>query len=211
MSQTFQLPTTLDDVNQGSTVLLPACLESLRSSFSGATAPTSPAPVPGQLWADVASGYLKVRNVANSAWVPLAPLSANAVLQMPTLWDTVASLSATQTQKVGAAPRAGTCKRLLLLCDTASASSSGNEWQPMLRKRTAAAPGTPVDLFTAAVGTFTALGGVGGGAEFVAHQVLEFVANQNQALAKDDVLELVMTKLGTATTLTNVRAWVEIE
>lgn len=210
MTQTFQLPGNSTSANAAIASMLPAALEALRSCFSGSAAPTSPAPVPGQLWADTSSGWLKVRNTADSAWVPVAPLSAGAVLQLPSQWD-VASLSATTTKKIGAAPRACTVKRLVLLCETASTSSSGNEWQPMLRKRTNATPGTAVDLFTATVGTFTVLSGVGGGAEFVAHKVLVFTPNQNATLSADDVLELVMTKAGTATTLTNFLAWVEVE
>jgi hypothetical protein len=41
--------------------------------------------------------------------------------------------------------------------------------------------------------------------------VLAFTPNQNATLSADDVLELVMTKAGTATTLVNFLAWVEVE
>jgi uncharacterized membrane protein YfcA len=81
----------------------------------------------------------------------------------------------------------------------------------VLNKRTNASPGSTVALFSATVGTFTSLVGVGGGAEFVAHKVYELTPNQNATVAAKDVLELTLTKLGTATTMTNVRAWVEME
>ncbi|MBL8752278.1 MAG: hypothetical protein JNK15_03170 [Planctomycetes bacterium] len=209
MSQTFTLPGNLDDANQAITTLTPACLESLRSSFAGTTAPTTPAPVAGQLWADTTTGYLKVRNAANSAWVPFARLSTSTLLQLAITAQ--ASVSATLTQKFNGATPAGTVKRLLLLCETASTSSSGNEWQVQLKRYPNSAPGSPVNLISATVGTFTALGGVGGATEFVAHKVLVFTPNQNLTCADLDVLELVLTKAGTATALTNFRAFVEIE
>lgn len=209
MSQTFQLPGNLDDANQAITVLLAAAVESLRSSFSGATAPTSPTPVAGQLWADTSTGYLKVRNAANSAWVAIARLSTAALQQLAI--DGQASVSATLTQKFNGYALAGTVKRLVVLCETASTSSSGNEWQFQLKKYPNSAPGSPVNLISATVGTFTALGGVGGGAEFVAHKAYVLTPNQNLTVAELDVLELVLTKAGTATTLVNVRAFVEIE
>lgn len=209
MTQTFQLPGNLDDANQAITVLLPTAVESLRSSFSGASAPTSPAPVAGQLWADTSTGYLKVRNAANSAWVAIARLSTAALQQLAI--DGQASVSATLTQKFNGYALAGTVKRLIVLCETASTSSSGNEWQFQLKKYPNSAPGSPVNLISATVGTFTALGGVGGGAEFVAHKAYVLTPNQNLTVAELDVLELVLTKAGTATALTNLRAFVEIE
>lgn len=50
---------------------LPNRTEALRSSFSGASAPTSPTPVAGQLWMDTTNDILSVRNAAGSAWVKL--------------------------------------------------------------------------------------------------------------------------------------------
>jgi hypothetical protein len=209
MTQTFQLPGTNDDANQSIAVLLPAALESLRSNFSGAVAPSSPAPVPGQLWVDTATGYLMQRNAANSAWVKVARLSLSAFHELAI--DGQASVSATLTTKFNGHCPPGTVKRLLLLCETVSTSSSGNEWQVQLRKYPASAPGSPVNLISGTVGTFTSLGGVGGAAEFVAHQILVFTPNQFLTVADLDVLELVLTKAGTATTLTNLRAFVEVE
>lgn len=209
MPQNYLMPMELtDNAAQALTNEIPESFEALRTLFAGATEPA--AMVPYQLWADTTTGLLKIRNAANSAWLKLAPLAADHVLQLPSQWD-VASLSVTTTKKTGATPRAGTIKRLCILCETASTSSSGNEWQPMLKKYPNSAPGSPVNLFSGAVGTFTALGGVGGGVEFVAHKILAFTPNQNATVLLDDVLELVMTKVGSATTLVNVTAWVEME
>lgn len=210
MSQNWQIPaygTTF--ANAFLKGPLPEALESLRTNFSGATEPASM--VAYMLWADTTSGFLKMRNAANTGWIKIAPLAADVVLAVPASQFNVASLSATTTAKLGAAPKAGTVKKLVILCDTASTSSSSNEWQMMLRKRTNAVPGTPVNLFSGTVGNFTALSGVGGGAEFVAYKVLELTANQNATVAAGDVLELVMTKVGTVTTLVNAIAWAVME
>jgi hypothetical protein len=209
MVQTYQLPVGTDKQHVALKQHIVNCLEALRSHFSGSAEPSSP--VAYQSWADTSTGFLKIRNAANNAWINLAPLAASVGLYVPQSEFKVASLSATTTLKLGAAKYAGNVKRLVLLGETASTSSSGNEWRPMLRKRTNATPGTPVDLFSATVGTFTALGGVGGGVEFVAFKVLTFTPNQNATVALDDVLELVLTKAGTATTLVNFSAWVELE
>lgn len=209
MSQNYTLPVGTDIAAVALKSLIPDCLEALRSCHSGATAPS--VPIPYMLWADTTSGWLKLRNAANTAWLKVAPLATDTVLQLACDgWD-VASLSATRTHKLGLSPRAGTVKRLTLLCETASTSSSGNEWQPMLKKYPNSAPGSPVNLFSGTVGTFTALGGVGGGVEFAAHKALVYTPNQNATLLDLDVLELVMTKVGTGTTLVNFNAFVEIE
>jgi hypothetical protein len=210
MSQNWNLPPAgTDPANAVLKTNFPDAMETLRTHHSGATAPAST--VAYMTWADTTSGWLKIRNAANNGWVKLAPLALDHVIDVPGSQFNVASLSATTTAKLGAVTRAGTVLKLIILCDTASTSSSGNEWQPMLRKRTNAVPGTPVNLFSGTVGTFTVLSGVGGGVEFTAYKVLEFTANQNATVAVGDVLELVMTKAGTATTLVNAVAWVVME
>jgi hypothetical protein len=216
MTQTFQLPGALgnESASQAVSTLLPAACESLRSNFSGATAPALPnsaTPVPCQFWADTADGYLKVRNVGDTAWNRVAPL--NAGLSLPTLpgsWVDL-TLNATRTAHVGTAPRAGRIRRIVMISSSASTSSSGNEWRFQLRKYPASAPGSPVDCISANVGTFTVLASVGGGVEFVANAAYVITPNQNLTLADLDKLELVVTKLGTATTLNNFHAHVEIE
>jgi hypothetical protein len=210
MSQAYQLPTENDHPVVAVRDLVGGSIEAVRTAFSGATEPSMR--VPYQLWADTTSGFLKIRNAANTAWVKVAPLATAITVQLAVENWFVASLAATRSAtKLALCPRAGTIKRLVLLCETASTSSSGNEWQPVLAKRPNSAPATPVNLFSGAVGTFTALGGVGGGAEFVAHQALVFTPNQNATVADLDVLELTMTKVGSATTLANFRAFVEME
>jgi hypothetical protein len=207
MAQNWQLPLVGTDLL--STALktkVSQAAESLRTSHSGATQPSSM--VPYMLWADTSTGYLKLRNSANTDWVTIAHMASPT--PFPAQGTIVASLSATATIKLGVAPRSGTCSKLILVTDTASTSSSGNEWRFALQKRTNALPGTPVALFSANVGTFTALSGVGGGAETIAHAAYVLVPNQNAAITELDELELVATKVGTGTTLVNflATAWV---
>jgi len=209
MAQTFAMPTTNDVEAVGVTEMLPTALETLRTKFSGATEPTGT--VAFQWWADTTSGMLKIRNAANSGWVEVLPLAQSRIVQLTDAEWSVASLSATRTAKIGIGSGVGTVLSLVVMCETASTSTSGNEWQPMLKKYPNSAPGSPVNLFSATVGTFTVLGGVGGGAEFVAHKAMRFTANQNATFADLDVFELVMTKAGSATTLTNFRAFVEVK
>lgn len=209
MSQIFAMPGPNDEEATAITSMLPDALATLRTFFSGPTEPASK--VAGQPWADTTAGMLKIRNQANSAWLDWFPLGQTRLIQLTDPDWSVASLSATRTAKIGIGSGAGTVVSLIVLCETASTSSSGNEWQPMVKKYPNSAPGSPVDLFSGTVGTFTVLGGVGGGAEFVSSKAMRFTANQNAAFVDLDAFELVMTKAGTATTLTNFRALVEVK
>lgn len=210
MSQTFALPAGTDYVNQYLAGGLNSNLEALRSSFSGASAPTSPSPVPGQLWADTSTGFLMVRNAANNGWTRVAPLSASVVVQLAAEgW--AGTLSASKTDWIGSVPRVGTIRRLVMVSAAATTSSSGNEWQFQLRKYPAAAPGSPVDLFSGTVGTHTQVEGVGGGVEFVADAAYVLTPDQNAGVLDLDQLELVVTKAGTVANLTQFRALVEMD
>jgi hypothetical protein len=210
MSQAYVMPPVgTDFANQALLTGFPNALEALRSCFSGASEPS--AKIAHQLWADTSTGWLKIRNASNSAWVKLCPLLIDFVHQLSVENWFVASLAATRTAKLAICPRAGTVKRLVLFCETASTSSSGNEWQPQVKNYPNSAPGSPVNLFSGTVGTFTALGGVGGGVEFAANKGLVYTPNQNATVADLDLIELVMTKVGTATSLTNFRALIEME
>tara|TARA_R110002095_G_scaffold55543_1_gene47835 strand:+ start:378 stop:1010 length:633 start_codon:yes stop_codon:yes gene_type:complete len=210
MTQSYQLGTITTASAAYLTDQLNSNQESLRTNFSGGSEPTTPAPLTGQFWCDTSAGWLKMRDAAGTGWVKVARLSADHVLQLSSeAW--AGALSASKTDYIGCAPRLGTVRRLVLVSDTLTASSSGNEWQVQVKKYPASAPGTPVDLFSATVGTFTALGGVGGGVEFAANAALAFTPDQNASLADLDVLELVVTKVGSATDITNFRAFIEVE
>jgi microcystin-dependent protein len=63
------------DANTGLTMraAINAALQALASSSLGLTAPGTT--YPGQFWADTTSGFMKIRNSGNTAWVQLFPLA----------------------------------------------------------------------------------------------------------------------------------------
>lgn len=209
MVQTWQIPVGSDILGVAVKTQIPACLEALRTHHSGATEPASK--VAYMTWADTSTGWLKIRNAANSGWLKVARLAYDAVQHVSSEgW--AGTLSASKTDWLGVVPRAGTVKRLVLCSAAASTSSSGNEVRVQVKNYPNSAPGSPVDLFSGNVGTFTVLSGVGGGVEFVATKALVFTPNQNATVADLDLLELVVTYVGSPTaTLTKFRAHLEIE
>lgn len=48
-------------------------LDTLKTCFSGATPPGTPSPY--QFWADTSTGLLKMRDAANTVWIPIAAMS----------------------------------------------------------------------------------------------------------------------------------------
>lgn len=210
MTQNYVLAALTDYANGYLAGQLNNNLEALRTCFSGGSEPTTPTPLPGQLWADTSAGLLKMRNAAGTGWVKVARLAADQVLQLSSDgW--AGSLSASKTAWLGSCPRLGTVRRLVLVSDTATTSSSGNEYTFQLRKYPAATPGSPVDLFSAAAGTFTNVAGVGGGSDFVANAAVVLTPDQNATVADLDQLELVVVAAGTVTTIADFRAIVEVE
>jgi hypothetical protein len=173
---------------------LAVALEALRTLNSGASEPTATAAF--MLWADTTNGLLKQRNAANTAWAVLGPLGG--ALARSQIRAELVSLSATSTKLLFAPPSGFVVERVALISDTATTSSSGNEWTFQITKDPS---GTPLDLFSSAPGTFTAVGGVGGGEELAADTVYGLTPDQNATLAADDVLELTATKSGTATAI----------
>lgn len=200
MTQTYT-PTIAGSTSQRLAIssIIPSNCESLRSMFSGTSAPSNP--IAGQLWYDTANGL--IMQWSGSVWTMLVPANARASyldvgLQMN-------AVSATLSQ-IGffVAPAACRIEAVRLISDTVSVSSSGNEWQFGLRNITAG-----VELFSGTVGTFTALGGVGGGAEFAVNTSYRLTTNQNKDMLTNAVLAWTMTKVGTATTLARLNLRVE--
>lgn len=207
MAQTYQLPVGGDKLNVAIKTHIANSLEALRSCFSGASEPSSP--VAYQFWADTTTGYLKLRNGANSAWLIVQPLAAGSVY-VPVSEAREALLSASLVYKLGCAQYAGSVKRLCIVSDTTATGTALDNWSWMLTKRTAAAPGTVVNLFSAAPSNYAAVGGIGGGA-LTAYAVQSLTPNQNSTVAADDLLLLNVTANGTPGTLTQWMAWVELQ
>lgn len=176
--------------------LLPNNDMALLTDFSGATAPATTWPY--MRWADTTTGLLKRRNAGNSGWNVIGPLNGNTgrrLVRVP-----LGTVNATSTTFLIAAPSAMTVVRFGLWSDTTSSGSSAGatEYQFQLTNLTG-----PVNLFSATVGTGTTLGGVGGG-EITANVAYWLLANQNADLAASDLLKLVITKVGSPTSLTTV-------
>lgn len=180
---------------------LPGNDDALRSLFSGATAPSST--VPYQFWADTTTGLLKQRNAANSAWVVFGPLGGNAGLE--TVRIPLGTVNATSTTLLLVAPTALTVVKLSLWSDTTSTGSvaATTEYQFALTNVT-----TGLQLFSGTVGTGTTLSGVGGG-EITLNVAYHLLANQNADVASGALLKLVITKVGSPTSLTTVAAFLD--
>lgn len=202
MSQTFNMPPAgTDKIGPFLRTTLPDALQALLSLNSGTAEPTYP--VAYCLWADTTAGWLKMRNAANSDWIIVGPLGGIGRFAQRVEF---LSLSATTRRRVLVATNGATIERVTLLSAGATTGSSGaNEWRVKLYNETAA-----LDLFSGNVGTGTALGGVGGGAELAANVPFVLTANQNKTLAAAAVLSLELTKVGAPTSpLTEVVAIVE--
>lgn len=66
--QTYVIPTGTTGQRTEMLTNAPNRDEALRSSFSGAAAPTSPTPLAGQMWMDTTNDRLTVRNAAGTDW-----------------------------------------------------------------------------------------------------------------------------------------------
>jgi hypothetical protein len=200
MAQSYQAPTSSDSLATAVGTLTADSLEALRTVHSGGSAPSST--VAYMLWADTGTGWLQIRNSADSAWIAVAPLAS--AWQIGTFRHDMGAVSATTTaERLFVAPAACTITRIGLIGDTATTSSSGNEWQFSLDNVT-----QTLALFSATVGTYTALGGVGGGAELAADTIYDLTPDQNTAIAQGDVLDFTLTAAGTATALGDLQLFI---
>ena len=208
MAQSFDLPVGTDRLNVAIKSKIADSLEALRTTHSGTSSPTST--VANMLWLHTSAtpSVLKLRNTGNTAWISLA-----SVTQSPTRrlgGALIASLSGTSSVWLGPVTNDCIAVRLIMFSETASTSSSGNEWQFQVVKYPHSAPGSPVNLISGTVGTETLIDGVGGNEEFVANKALTFTLNQNTTCSDKDLLKLTVTEAGSATTLTNFHAYVEV-
>lgn len=200
MSQSWTMPTGTSVASTAIKTLIVNALLALRSCFSGASAPSdTEAYMP---WLDTTNNQIKRRNAADSAWTIEGAIGKDHGKTLIHVGE-FSSVSGTFTTFVTPTLEDGQIKRIILVSTTSSSSSSGNEWQFGLQNKTDA-----VALFSGTVGTFTSLGGVGGG-EITADTIYELTPDQNQSLDAGDVLELTMTAVGTVTTLTRLLILVE--
>lgn len=194
MAQNWTTPAGTDPANLAIKVALPDRDESLRTLFSGASAPANP--VAYQLWADTATKVLKQRNAANSAWVELLPLADSVRLQLAFRLSGALAAEVLQIPM----PMAGKVEKVQVVGSVATSTSAAGtkEWTFMLRNHTQA-----VDLFSATPSTATVVSGVGGG-ELAANATYNLSANQNKAVAAGDVLRLTIGAVGSPTAVADV-------
>lgn len=90
MAQTFAVPINTSSsiaqaISDGSTALA-----TLRSGFSGATAPTDPTPVAGQTWWDTATGRFMIFN--GTLWLPMGGRLLEALTPVATAGSSIEDL-----------------------------------------------------------------------------------------------------------------------
>lgn len=181
---------------------LPDRDEALRTSFSGASAPSSP--VAYQIWADTSTGLLKRRNSANSDWDTIGHLHRDAS-EHSVMVGELATLSASRKLFVPPQRVSGAIRRVVVVSDTATTSDASNKWQVTLKNLTQAS----ASLFSATPSTEDVVAGVGGG-EIVANAAWVLLPDQNATFAADEVLEIELVKVGAPTTLARLSVFVEI-
>lgn len=202
MSQNQTTPVAITSIS-GATILqqLSDRLESVNCGWSGVSAPANP--VIGQRFVDTDDKCVFRWN--GSVWVRERPLYADA--SAFEWFKEVGTLSATTTVWMPSPRTNVTVAELVIVSDTGSTSSSGNEWQVQVRNRT-----TGLNLISAAVGTYTYLASVspagasgnGLGTEITANTAWIITLNQNTAVGANAALDVVLTKSGTATSLTRM-------
>lgn len=164
---------------------IPEALEALRTLFSGSSFPATP--VAHMLFAHTTDKLIYQRDAANANWLPYAPLNGNpGRLIVPVRLGALAA----GTFRIAVAPAPMRIVRVGLMASANVAASSGNEWTFRVRNQT-----TGVELFSGTVGTFTTLGGVGGGA-LTADTVRWLTTNQNQNALEGAALQFIVAQVG---------------
>lgn len=161
-------------------------LESLRTAFSGSSAPSNP--VAFQLWLDTTNAVLKRRNSSNTAWTVVAAMSVPSSLGVRA---DVGAISATGEMQLWVPETAFIVTGVTVLGETTTSGSDGsNHWQWNLRNRT-----TSVDLFATKPTT--------NGDELTAHVGKLLTPDQNTTLSANNNLVFEYTKVGSPTSPVN--------
>ena len=192
MSQDFNQPGAGDSISTGRT-LWNSCLNSLKSMFSGTSAPGSQ--VVGQLWADTtgAAERIKIRNADDDAWIVLGDLDNGILIPYTASFQfTLAAGSYSSEKKVPLAimPFDGTLVEAKFISSGTSASSGvSKKWLTSIHNETEG-----VDISSADLDSNTA--------EFVASAPQTFsLTGANTDLAAGDVLEATIQSVGSPTSM----------
>ncbi len=181
---------------------LQSTLDTVRSRWSGASDPTDN--VAYQENVNTTTKMVRMRNAANSAHNDAYPVGYNVSRADNAIL--IGTLSATGDYHFPPCDQPINVVSVDLISDATTAHTSGNEFTFQLRNMTAGN-----NLFSAAPGTFTTVGGVGGG-NLTADTARTLTPNQNSTgIAARSVLELQITKTGAPANITRLTAIMHVE
>lgn len=195
MSQTYNLPIVgTDIVSIALKTTISDGFEAVRTDFSGTVEPVPK--VAYQKWADTTTGLLKRRDSGNTQWDVIGLLNGENAQVVTTL--KLIDFSATDDQLIVAPRGAALVQAVTILSEVTTGHSSGNEFEFKLTNVT-----DTLELFSATVGTFTTLGGVGGGV-ITLDVAYRLTPDQNATVGADDVLKFTWTKVGAPANVTGL-------
>lgn len=188
---TQEWPFPIEDTASAQTVLkesLPEAIESVATEFAGATEPSPTFAY--QRWIDTANGLVKQRNAANSAWVVVRKLFADA--QASTVEVFSWTLTATTTIYLLLTDAATRIDEVLVSVAAPTTSNGTDHWTIMVANAT-----DTLDLMAAAFDT--------NGSDFAANTPQAMGIDQNNTIATAGKrVAITFTKAGSATDLTAV-------
>ncbi len=189
------------DTLSASRATINANFDELQDNFASATAPASP--VAGQWWLDTSGSprVLKMRNAANSAWITIIPnadTTGGGLERIISVPVPIGTISATDNKYLWiAGPGTVTISDVVLVSETGVASHATDKWDFQVRNLTAS-----VNLRSSAKTT--------NGAAITADTAYALGLDQNLSPSSGAVLQLQMTKGGSAGNLTELIAVVRM-
>lgn len=196
MSQGWTVPVlAADSVSTALLTKFNDAVEANRTLHSGGTEPTNT--VPYMWWLDTTALVLKQRNSADDAWTTvLAPNVRNNAFCKAIR---IGGLPATAKFFLGTFNEAVTIDEVVICSSIATAGSTGvNNWAVQIHNLD-----TTLDLRATPWDTFTDAEIAGGAATVIA-------TDQNADIAKDDLIEIQITKNGAPTDLTSAEITLEL-
>lgn len=170
-------------------------IASIMSSWSGTSEPGSSIRRKGLVWLDETGKRLKLRNIANAAWLEMGTIHAKV--------DERSAWSSTFSVYLPPLPQAVEIESIAIVVDTTTSGSDGsNNYAFNLTNLT-----QTEEMFSADPTTAASVSGVGGG-EITANTAYILTPNQNDVIAANDVLQFTVTVTGSPTTLTAASVFV---
>lgn len=185
----FDLTQAVSNLNTFLHTRVPAVTGSIMTSWSGTSEPGSSIRRKGLPWLDETAKRLKLRNVANGAWVTIGEMVAKV--------DERAGWGATFSVYLPTFPQSVEIESIRILSTTATSASDGTDNYTFALTNVTQTE----ELFATNPGTNATVSGVGGG-EIAANAVYTLTPNQNDIIAAGDVMTFTVTRNGTPTSLT---------